>query len=165
VNMPTEWKTLNLLKMDLAPFCCACGKQTDTTKDFVSGTIWGLITRLIGYETILTVPFPYCEECRHAARRKAIKGVLIGLGVGILIVLIGAVVVGTILTREHYNAGIIVVGTAFVASPIIGWVISHERDPVRLRRYSSRKNTVQVRFMNSGTADRILQIGNVEKKV
>jgi len=108
-----------------------------------------VLERIIGFETFLAVPVPFCAECRRAGRKAAWRGVLWGLLVGALIVVGGSILVGLLLGRRGEDPWIAILGLAFVAAPVVGWLLARTPDPVRLRRFSSRRGTVQIRFANA----------------
>jgi hypothetical protein len=143
-----DFRRYDLATLRFPATCCRCGAETASTFIFTGGRVWYLlvIERIIGHETWLELPVPFCDRCHREARRAWIRGLAIGTVASLAFVVVGAVIVGSLRLRSTELT--MALGLSFFVGPIVGFVVGRRPDPVRLRAWRPKEETIEIAFEN-----------------
>jgi hypothetical protein len=160
------WITVQLTRLALPFFCCACGSQAAQWQPFrgyVSTLRLGRHLRLQGGPSV-EVNVPVCEPCQKVhrrARRKARRiGLLVGLaatllvGLGLMVWLGGGVALLSL---------ILLLPIGLLLGGWLGTEIGRQRStPVELERYAPAEGTVALRFRKPEYGELLLELAQAE---
>lgn len=155
-----RWHRVQVTRLQFPALCCRCEAETLAARTFAGGRVWYLVVleRILGWETYLELPVPFCDGCAATSRRAWIKGVLIGTAISFAVVILGAVVVGSLRLRSPAITSVL--GISFFVGPLVGFFLARRPNPVRLRAYRSKEGTVEIQFENARFAQQVVSAPN-----
>ena len=150
-----NWHTVPLEGLTFPGGCSKCGEDTDTIREIkgdAKASVFGVLGQFAGISEVVTITIPHCTKCQAEQRRRRVKWMIAGLGVGA--VLGGAMAWSMSFDRFDGNQGwqVFYRGAAFFIGVGLGlaggWYRGGQRLPVRIRRYSDKEKTLQIWFEN-----------------
>jgi serine/threonine protein kinase len=144
-----EWVTFPLAHLHFPPVCCACGRPTNYALS------WRVGNRTHGFELIV----PTCPDCQAGLSRRRRLGLSWGAVIGGLTLPLLAVPYAAYRELSHRD----VLACFYVAAALFGATVGAvlglavaRRLPLRWRRYSWKKGTLDLRFRRREYANLIL---------
>ena len=138
------WLTVQLLGLRHPPLCCKCSASTPSIHEFPLNSREGKL------------PVRICDNCNRSCKRRQTWGTLVVALVGGGACAAGGYYISQSITRDsEWLAGTIgggAAGTIFCAI-IATIIIRRIVRPVRFRRFSAVRNTVELKFRNRGYAE------------
>jgi hypothetical protein len=143
------WVTLPLARLRFPAVCSACGRPAGSTMPL----------RLSNRSHRMELVVPVCASCQTDSLRRRRWGLCCGLGVGVLVMSVLAIPYARYHDLRHHELLVFL----FVASAALGGaagsvvgLLLTQRPPVRWRRYSWKRGTVDLRFRRAEYADQVV---------
>ncbi len=148
------WVTLGLTQLVFPSVCARCGDPTASEMDIAARATGWLMIVTLGRQPPVWVPIPVCLACQRRFQWMRWGGALVGIGLGIAVGCVWAVVAGL------DEIGVFALGMVGAMLGGFGGFSLGERIglPIKAARHSSSKHTVSIKFRRAEFAKQTVEL-------